>query len=77
MVALPKTIFGLLQTNLDTEPKLSDRVVSRSLVVSLVAHGWCWWYRNYAAEDRVLEGLETEAREAKKGLWVDPWPVPP
>jgi endonuclease YncB( thermonuclease family) len=24
-----------------------------------------------------LEGLETEAREAKKGLWVDPHPVPP
>jgi endonuclease YncB( thermonuclease family) len=25
----------------------------------------------------VLEGLETEAREAKKGLWVDPAPIPP
>ena len=27
--------------------------------------------------DPVLEGLEKEAREAKKGLWVDPAPVPP
>jgi hypothetical protein len=27
--------------------------------------------------DTVLEGLEKEAREAKKGLWVDPAPIPP
>jgi hypothetical protein len=25
----------------------------------------------------VLEGLEKEAREGRKGLWVDPVPVPP
>jgi len=25
----------------------------------------------------VLEGLEKEARAAKKGLWVDPAPIPP
>jgi len=27
--------------------------------------------------DAALEKLEKEAREAKKGLWVDPAPVPP
>ena len=43
----------------------------------LVKQGWCWWYRKYAPGDTVLEGLETEAREAKRGLWVDPHPVPP
>jgi hypothetical protein len=27
-----------------------------------------WWYRKYAPGDTVLEGLEKDAREAKKGL---------
>jgi micrococcal nuclease len=44
---------------------------------SLVKDGWCWWYRKYAPENGELERLETEAREAKKGLWADPQPVPP
>ena len=43
----------------------------------LVKEGWCWWYRKYAPEDTQLEKLEQEARDAKKGLWVDPAPVPP
>jgi micrococcal nuclease len=43
----------------------------------LVKQGWCWWYRKYAPGDTVLEWLEKEAREAKKGLWADPQPVPP
>jgi len=43
----------------------------------LVQDGWSWWYRKYAPGDTVLEGLEEEAREAKKGLWADPRPVPP
>jgi len=43
----------------------------------LVKQGFCWWYRKYAPGDTVLEGLETEAREARKGLWADPQPVPP
>jgi micrococcal nuclease len=43
----------------------------------LVRDGWCWWYRKYAPGDTMLEGLEKEAREARKGLWADPQPVPP
>ena len=43
----------------------------------LVRQGWCWWYRKYAPADTVLEGLESEAREARKGFWDDPLPVPP
>jgi endonuclease YncB( thermonuclease family) len=43
----------------------------------LVKDGWCWWYRKYAPADSVLEGLEREAREAKKGLWADPTTIRP
>lgn len=43
----------------------------------LVKEGWCWWYRKYAPADTVLEGLEKEAREGGKGLWVDPHPESP
>jgi len=39
---------------------------------ALVKDGWCWWYRKYAPGDMVLDGVETEAREAKQGLWADP-----
>jgi endonuclease YncB( thermonuclease family) len=43
----------------------------------LVKDGWCWWYPKYAPHDAELERLESEARDAKKGLWQDPLPVPP
>lgn len=43
----------------------------------LVKNGWCWWYRKYAPGDVELEKLEKDAREAKRGLWVDPAPIPP
>ena len=44
---------------------------------ALVEDGWCWWYRQYAPGDTVLQRLEQHAREARKGLWADPQPVPP
>jgi len=43
----------------------------------LVKDGWCCWHQKYAPGDTVLEGLETDTLEAKKGLWADPQPVPP
>jgi endonuclease YncB( thermonuclease family) len=43
----------------------------------LVNDAWCWWYRKYASSDTALWELEQDAREAKKGLWADPQPVPP
>ena len=35
---------------------------------TLVQDGWCCWYWKYAPGDTVLEGLEREAREDKRGL---------
>ena len=49
------------------------RVLNRELV----REGFCWWYRKYAAGDTTLERFETEAREAKRGLWAEPNPMPP
>ena len=52
---------------------LSDgRILSRELVRS----GLAWWYREYS-NDSVLQKLETEAKEAKLGLWSDNDPIPP
>ena len=44
---------------------------------ALVKDDWCWWYRKYAPGNTTLKRLETEAREARKGLWADPQSVPP
>ena len=49
----------------------------RNVNQELVREGMCWWYRKFAPGDATLERLETEAREAKRGLWADPHPVPP
>ena len=43
----------------------------------LVEEGRCWWSRKSAPDNAELERLELEAREAKKGLWEDPEPIPP
>ena len=43
----------------------------------LVKDGWCWWYRKYAPDNTELKRLEQDARNAKKGLWTEPAPVPP
>jgi endonuclease YncB( thermonuclease family) len=43
----------------------------------LVKEGWCWWFSKYVPKDTVLKRLEQEAKEAKKGLWADPNPIPP
>ena len=58
---------------------LADVLLSDGTNVNyrLVAAGCCWWYRKYAPGDTMLEILEANAREAKRGLWADPQPVPP
>lgn len=49
----------------------------RNLNQELVRAGLAWWYQRYARRATVLAALEQEARDAKRGLWSDPQPVPP
>ncbi len=48
----------------------------RILNQELIKAGLAWWFRKYSKDPRLGE-LERQAREAKRGLWVDPRPVPP
>lgn len=43
---------------------------------AMVAAGLAWAYRRYLTDAAVLD-LEHDARAARRGLWVDPAPVPP
>jgi micrococcal nuclease len=43
----------------------------------LVKEGWCWWYEKHASKDRALQQSQHEAKQAKRGLWSEPDPVPP
>lgn len=47
------------------------------LNAELVRAGLAWWYRYFAPDNKVLERLEQQARDAKRGLWADPNPTPP
>jgi endonuclease YncB( thermonuclease family) len=49
----------------------------RNLNQEIVRAGLAWWYQQYARRETVLRDLEQEARDAKRGLWIDPKPVEP
>jgi micrococcal nuclease len=49
----------------------------RLLNHELVRSGFAWWFSTYAPADATLERLEAEARQAKRGLWSQPHPIPP
>lgn len=48
----------------------------RSLNAELLRAGLAWHYAAYS-RDASLARLEREARLARRGLWMDPFPVPP
>jgi micrococcal nuclease len=49
----------------------------RNVNHEIVRAGLAWWFRRYAPNDRELEKLEAQAREARRGLWADRGPMPP
>lgn len=48
-----------------------------NLNLSILRNGYAWWYRDYAKNEKEYQAAETEAREAKRGLWAEKNPVPP
>jgi micrococcal nuclease len=49
----------------------------RNVNHEIVRAGLAWWFRRYAPDDRTLAKLEKSAREARRGLWADRYPMPP
>jgi endonuclease YncB( thermonuclease family) len=49
----------------------------RNLNQELVRAGLAWWYQRYARHETILQDLEREARQARRGLWADKDPIPP
>ena len=54
----------------------------RDVNLEQIRAGYAWWYRAYAAEQsydsrRSYESAELEARQQRRGLWIDNRPVPP
>jgi micrococcal nuclease len=81
--SLSDLVAGKTVTVQQTDKDRYGRVVAVLLVagknvnIEQVRLGMAWWYRQYAKTDKQLEQAEAEARRAKRGLWVDPSPVPP
>jgi endonuclease YncB( thermonuclease family) len=65
-------------TEKDTYGRTLGKVRQGSLDVNLqmVKEGLAWHYRRYS-KSAELSRAEAEAKAGKKGLWVDPSPVPP
>jgi len=47
------------------------------LNAELIRSGHAWWYKQFSPKEIKLQQLETEARTARRGLWVDAAPVAP
>lgn len=56
--------------------------VSRDVCLSLIQGGYAWHYTAYSREQTTEQrsayaAAQRDAEEARRGLWVDPEPVPP
>ena len=43
----------------------------------ILRNGYAWWYKKYAPSDTELARLEAQARRERRGLWIQPKPIPP
>ena len=66
-----------LAPSLLQQDKWGNWVINKEYKPEMLAQAVCKLEGfTYAPSDTVLEGLETNARQARKGLWADPQPVP-
>lgn len=81
--ALSDLAFG---KNLTVYSKGTDRygrllawlfVGSTPINAAMVKAGFAWHYRKYAPKETKLADLETDARNNRRGLWIDAAPVAP
>lgn len=49
----------------------------RNLGPELLRRGLAWWDQINYPDDQELKQMEAEARAARRGIWLDPNPVPP
>jgi endonuclease YncB( thermonuclease family) len=52
-------------------------VGSTPINAEMVRSGFAWHYRKYAPKETELADLETDARNNRRGLWIDAAPVAP
>jgi len=72
-------IVTIKPTARDKQGRIFGDVVlpdGRLLQYELVKAGLAWWFSRREVDQR-LRDLQEEARLAKRGLWVDPNPIPP
>lgn len=82
--ATSQLVFGKEVQVLDKGKDCYGRMISivqlpasrETLNAALVRTGYAWHYKQYS-KDASLARLETEARQAKRGLWADHNPMPP
>lgn len=80
--ALGDKIFGKDVKVVWKKRDLYNRIVGdiyldiRWINKEMIEEGWAWHYRQYS-KDPILAKAEVDARNAKRGLWVDPNPIPP
>lgn len=80
--ALSDIVFGMEVTIRKTGDDRYGRTLGVVIVgdvdanAKMVEDGWAWHFEKYNDEERLAK-LETEAREAKRGLWADTNPLAP
>ena len=52
------------------------RIGERNINREMVEEGFAWHFKQYS-KSKELSDAEVEAREARRGLWIDKSPVPP